>query len=150
MTANAERSPIERIFERLAATYVSAWDRSIGVTPMIDVKTAWAHELSGFLQSRATMKRIAWALENLPERCPNVIEFKNLCRSAPSAEVAELPAPKADPERVKAELAKLAPIRAAAAAMPTDRLDWAKRIIANPQGRTPTVVKMARDALSFV
>ncbi len=28
--------------------------------------------------------RVAWALENLPERCPNVIEFRNLCRQAPA------------------------------------------------------------------
>lgn len=146
------QSPIDRIFNRIRATYGAAWDRQNGSAPQVDVKTVWEHELSGFMQSRAAMMSIAWALENLPERCPNVIEFRNLCRQAPSTEAPRLPEPAADPARVAAELAKLAPIRAAAA-MPTDRLDWARRILQTAEDgakRTPTVVKMARDALAGV
>lgn len=135
---------IDRLFKRLSATYGAEWDRALGATPETDAKTVWAHELDQFKNS---LHRIAWALENLPERCPNVIVFKNLCRAAPAPNEIALPEPKADPERVKAELAKLAPIRAAAAAMPADRLEWAKRIVANPTGRTPTVLRMAADAL---
>lgn len=135
---------IDRLFKRLSATYGAEWDRALGATPETDAKTVWAHELDQFKNS---LHRIAWALENLPERCPNVIVFKNLCRAAPAPNEIALPEPKADPERVKAELAKLAPIRAAATAMPADRLEWAKRIVANPTGRTPTVLRMAADAL---
>jgi len=135
---------IDRLFKRLSATYGAEWERMLGATPETDAKTVWAHELDQFKNS---LHRIAWALENLPERCPNVIVFKNLCRAAPAPNEIALPEPKADPERVKAELAKLAPIRAAAVAMPADRLDWAKRILANPMGRTPTVLRMAADAL---
>ena len=72
---------LDRLFARLAATYGAAWERSLGSTPLADVKTAWSHELSGFAGS---LNRIAWALENLPPKCPNVIEFKALCRQAPA------------------------------------------------------------------
>jgi crotonobetainyl-CoA:carnitine CoA-transferase CaiB-like acyl-CoA transferase len=73
------------------------------------------------------MRRIVWALDNLPERVPNVIQFKNLCRMAPAPEVPMLPEPPADPARVAAELAKLAPMMAER----TERVDpkaWAKKL----------------------
>lgn len=95
---------VDRLFERLAATYGAAWDKSLGTAPLEDVKNVWSYELSGFADK---MLMIAWALDNLPEKCPNVIEFKNLARKAPAPPVPRLPEPKADPERVKAELAKL-------------------------------------------
>jgi len=136
---------IDRLFKRLSATYGAEWERSLGATPEIDAKSVWAHELEQF---KGSLHRIAWALENLPERCPNVIAFKNLCRTAPAPEEMALPAPKADPERVKAELAKLGHLRVEAKTMPVDRLDWARKILANPKGRTPTVLRMAEDALA--
>ena len=49
---------LDRLFSRLAATYGAAWERSLGSTPLADVKTAWSHELSGFSGS---LNRIAWA-----------------------------------------------------------------------------------------
>lgn len=88
---------IDRLFSRLAATYGAAWDRSLGSAPMADVKTAWAHELSGFAEK---LGDIAWGLENLPEKCPNVLEFRALCRRAPAPEFKQVEAPKANPERV--------------------------------------------------
>jgi len=118
---------IDRLFERLALTYGAAWQNSFGAAPIMDVKSMWQHELSSFLQNRETMRRIVWALDNLPERVPNVIQFKNLCRMAPAPEVPMLPAPPADPARVAAELAKLAPIMAER----TERVDpkaWAKQL----------------------
>ena len=99
---------IDRLFHRLSATYGADWDRSLGQTPIADAKTVWAHELSVFKNS---LHRIAWALENLPDRCPNVIAFKSLCKQAPAPQEIALPAPKADPDRIAAELAKLAPLR---------------------------------------
>jgi hypothetical protein len=118
---------IDRLFERLALTYGSAWQNSFGAAPITDVKSMWQHELSSFMQNKETMKRIVWALDNLPERVPNVIQFKNLCRMAPAPEVPMLPAPPADPARVAAELAKLAPMMVER----TERVDpkaWAKRL----------------------
>ena len=87
----------------------------------------WQHELGSFLQNKETMRRIVWALDNLPERVPNAIQFKNLCRMAPAPEVLMLPEPAADPERVAAELAKIAPMMAER----TERVDpkaWAKQL----------------------
>jgi hypothetical protein len=85
------------------------------------VKTSWGHELDGYSQH---LNPLAWALENLPERPPNVIEFRSLCRRAPSTEVPALPEPKADHARVKAEMAKLGHIRKSAQA-PVGMKEWA-------------------------
>lgn len=139
---------IDRLFERLSATYGAQWTRQWQDVPMSDVKTAWAHELDVFSGS---LHRLAWALENLPPKCPNVIEFKNLCRQAPAPEVPRLPEPKADPQRVMAELSKLGQLKAKVlSTKPTDRVEWARRIVARHvacERVTPTVLKMARDAL---
>jgi hypothetical protein len=118
---------IDRLFERLALTYGVAWQNSFGAAPIMDVKSMWQHELGSFLQNRETMRSIVWALDNLPERVPNVIQFKNLCRQAPALEVPMLPEPPANPERVAAELAKMAPLLVER----TESVDpkaWAKRL----------------------
>lgn len=123
---------VDRIFDRMAATYGLSWDRSLGSAPVADVKTIWAHELSGFAD-KDRLPHIAWALENLPETPPNAIKFRNLCRLAPELEVPKLPAPKADPERVKAEVAKLidaAGIKRGPQAEKADHKAWARRILA--------------------
>ena len=136
---------VDRIFARLGATYCAAWERSIGAVPLSDVKTAWAHELAGFA---AHLQSIAWALENLPERCPNVIEFRNLCRQAPRAAEPQLPAPQADPERLRAELAKLAEVRKAVADPPMSKA-WADAILARVAAGervNRTVHRFAREA----
>jgi hypothetical protein len=140
---------IDRLFTRLGATYGAQWDKSLGTAPLGDVKTLWAHELSGYAGS---LHRIAWALENLPARCPNVIEFKQLCRQAPAPETPALPEPKADPERLKRELAKLGDMKATIAATPSkvDHKAWAKRIMVRYRAAeriNPTVLRFAREAL---
>lgn len=101
---------IDRLFHRLGATYGADWDRALGQTPINDAKTVWAHELAMFKHS---LHRIAWALENLPDRCPNVIAFKSLCKQAPAPETIALPEPVADKKRMEEELAKLGNIRMA-------------------------------------
>lgn len=139
---------IDRLFERMAATYGAAWSRQWADVPMADVKAAWAHELSGYANR---LEALAWALEHLPERCPNVIEFRNICRQAPAPEAPRLPEPKADPERVKRELAKLGESRAKCEAAPIgDNKAWARRILARHQAGekiNPTSVRFAREAL---
>lgn len=134
---------IERLFKRLAATYGARWDASLGSTPIADVKTVWAHELSGFAGS---LHRIAWALENLPERCPNPIEFKNLCRQSPSLEVPALPMPVVNPEIAAKVLGGLRAYDISS----VDNRAWAKAILRDVENgirRTPTVVRMAKDAM---
>ena len=122
---------IDRLFQRMSATYGAGWDRSMGSAPIADVKTAWAYELGGF---SSNLQAVAWALENLPERCPNVIEFRNLCRRAPAPDVPRLPEPAADPIRLKAELEKLRPVlEQARKDNSDDRLAWARRIVSRRQ-----------------
>jgi hypothetical protein len=104
------------------------------------------HELSGFMQSKESMMAISWALGNLPERPPNLVQFKNLCYQAPAVQKPQLPAPPADPERVKQELAKLGDFKA----KPVDPKDWARKILGDYAAgakKNPTVVEMAREAL---
>jgi hypothetical protein len=96
---------IDRLFERLSATYGSSWVRMWADVPIVEVKTAWAHELAPFAHN---LKAIAWALENLPDRCPNLIEFKSLCKHAPRLDMPALGEPKAPVDVVDKELAKIA------------------------------------------
>jgi len=138
---------IDRLFTRIGATYGAQWDKSLGSAPLGDVKTLWAHELSTYANS---LHRIAWALENLPPRCPNVIEFKQICRQAPAPETLALPEPKADPERLKRELAKLADIKKAVVADKVDHKAWAKKIMFRYKAGeriNPTSLRFAREAL---
>lgn len=140
---------IDRLFERLAATYGSAWTRQWADVPMGDVKTAWASELSVFA---GWLEAVAWALDNLPPRCPNAIEFKHLCRQAPARPTALLPEPKADPERVRVEINKLASIVGSNGARVSsiDHKAWAKRLMARHDAGEklkPIQLRFAREAL---
>jgi hypothetical protein len=96
---------IDRLFQRLGATYGRQWSSMWEGVPLSDVKSAWSHELSVFSDR---LNAIAWALENLPGKCPNVIEFKQLCRQAPAPAVAMLDLPKAPAQVVDKEIAKIA------------------------------------------
>lgn len=139
--------PIDRLFERLSMTYGIAWDNLIGTAPLNEIKTFWMNQLSGFMQSKESMMAISWALNNLPERPLNLIQFKNLCYQAPAVERPRLPSPPADPERVKQELAKFTGFRMGPK---VDPKDWARKILADYDAgvkRPVAVVQMARDAL---
>lgn len=140
---------IDRLFDRLTATYGRDFTSRFDGVDQNELKAAWAHELSGFSDK---LGMVAWALENLPERAPNVIEFRNLCRKAPAIEAPRLPEPKADPARVQAELAKLAPALAEIKKPRTqyDHKAWAKRLIAqhdSGQKLNPTTLRFAKEAL---
>lgn len=136
---------VDRLFERLTATYGRQFLANYEGLDVAAVKTIWAHELGGFADK---LQLVAWALEHLPARAPNVIEFRAICRQAPAPEAPRLPEPKADPERVRAELAKLGNLTAKPAA---SGLDWARRIVAKHQAGEPVSylpLKMAREALA--
>jgi len=140
--------PIDRLFERLSLTYGNAWQTSLGTAPLNEIKTFWLQELSGFMQSKESMMAISWALKHLPERPPNLVQFKNLCYQAPLVEKLQLPAPLADPARVSKELSKLADMR-----ITTKRVDpkeWARKILGDYAAgakKSPAAVEMARNAL---
>lgn len=141
---------IERLFERLSATYGREWfDKFAGIDPQA-VKALWGHELAPFADR---LHAVAWALENLPERCPNAIQFRALCRQAPVPHVEALLPPRADPERVARELAKLAPSMGAGQRQQGDHKQWARNIlerIASGRGSVSyTAAAMAKRALGM-
>lgn len=136
---------IDRLFKRLAATYGAVWDRAMGNAPLDDVREVWAHELAGF---GSKLQDIAWALDNLPEKCPNVLEFRTLCRRAPAPTFLPLEAPKPDSTRVKAVVER------AKAAFDTqqqrDPKQWARDLMARHEAGKPVPVislRFAREAL---
>lgn len=130
---------IDRLFDRMHATYGPEWARQIAGRPLNDVKTVWSHELSGYMNHLAA---IGYALDNLPERCPNLIQFRNLCRSAPAREVTKLEAPKADQAVVKAAIASIP-----AALVKHDMKEWARRIVAEGDTKRLYRYKLAVAAL---
>lgn len=116
---------IDRLFSRMAATYGASWDRSLGSAPLAEIKAAWAHELGGFA-GKEKLQDVAWALENLPEKVPNVIEFRALCRRAPQPEFKQLPAPTQDPKLV-AEVVNV--VKSKLTQLPAvDPKDWARKL----------------------
>lgn len=137
---------VERLFSRLTATYGRDFMARYEGVNEIAVKSSWAHELAGFKEQ---LQSIAWALENLPTRAPNVLEFRELCRRAPAVAVPQLESPVASPERVAAELAKLGHIRKNRGAE-IDRKDWARELMArHERGEVlkPIQLRFYREAL---
>lgn len=136
---------VDALFTKLTLAYgrdfLGRWEG----LEVSDVKTDWGHELAGFEQHP---EAIAYALANLPIKPPTVLEFRALCRRAPVPEAPRLEAPQADPARVAAELAKLAPMRARA--VDVDRKDWARSLLARHDAGEklrPISLRFAREAL---
>lgn len=132
---------VEKIFRKLNARYGRAFLSQYDGVPIDDVMADWSEELAG-LQNRPDA--IAHAIGCLPERPPTVSVFRQMCINAPRAAVA-LPAPVADPGRVKSELARAMQTRA-----PHDIWhDWIRRGLADLNAglrKTPTVERMIREA----
>ena len=66
-----------------------------------DIKNDWAHELSGFEKRPEAVK---YALQNLPPRAPNVLEFRAIVLRAPDVPLQRIAPPAANPELVKAAM----------------------------------------------
>lgn len=113
---------IDRIFEKCSLIYGRAFLDRWKDLDIEAVKSDWAHELDGMERWPGSIK---FALENLPEKPPTVLEFRSICRRAPAAPLPQIEAPRADPARVKAALAGLGP-----APEKIDGRDWARRILA--------------------
>lgn len=90
---------IDRIFERLELAYghrfLSQWPgMSLDV-----VKRHWVEEMDGMEHHSDA---IVWALQNLPADEPvNVLQFRALCRRAPTKQAPALPAPAVDRAKAK-------------------------------------------------
>jgi len=119
---------IDRLFDRLAMSYGTEFTNKWGTLSSTDVKSHWAHELGIFVDN---LHAIGWALKNLPDRCPNLIEFKTLCKQGPRPSQTALDAPKAPVEVVDRVLAEIA---AKALQTPKDEFGnvdykrWAKKL----------------------
>ena len=116
---------IERLFDRLSMTYGTEFKNKWSGFPLNEVKTSWSYELAQFADN---LKTIGWALQNLPEKCPNLIEFKNLCKQAPRPDNLQLDAPKAPIEIVDSEIAKIVAKLVKPKADNVDHKRWAKRL----------------------
>lgn len=68
---------IDALWNKMIVVYGSEWDKKYN-GPLAEVKGAWADELKGF-----TVEQLKYALAHLPERPPNLIQFKDLCSKAP-------------------------------------------------------------------
>jgi hypothetical protein len=140
---------VDRLFVRLSATYGRDFASKYEGLDQNAVKSSWAHELAGFAPH---LDALAWALENLPERAPNVIEFRAICRRAPTPEAPRIEHSPAGKERIAAELAKLGHVTKAPA-QGKDYRAWARTIVARHEAGekiTRTQLAMAKDALKGV
>jgi hypothetical protein len=119
---------VERLFDRLSMTYGTEFKNKWTGMPLNEIKTHWAYELSQFA---GNLNAIGWALQNLPDRCPNLIEFKSLCKQAPRPSVTALEAPKAPADVVDKVFAEIA-LKALKPPKDengiTDHKRWAKRL----------------------
>lgn len=139
---------VDKIFHKLTMAYgrdfLGRWE---GV-PIAEVKLDWAECLACFF---SRPDAIRYGLANLPDtKSPTAQEFRAVCLRCPVAEVPRLDAPAADPERVAAELAKLAPVREKF--VPVDHKAWAKKKIAeHAQGIKVNIapLRFARQALGL-
>lgn len=139
---------VDRIFDKLTITYgrefIGRWE---GLS-IPDVKTDWGHELA---RLQGWPEAIAFGLDHLPAKPPTVIQFRELCLQAPAKQNLALPAPQANPERMKAEISKLRE----SMTQPSKKLvrdrDWAHRILnrqAAGEKISPAVIRMAKDGLA--
>ena len=132
---------IEKLFRKLSARYGRSF---LGQYDGIDLQDVMAGRAEALAGSPSRPEALQHAIGNLPERAPNVAEFRKLCVNAPRAAVA-LPAPAADPVRVQAEITKLARKPAGV----NTYTDWIARGLADLEAgikRSPTVERMVREA----
>jgi hypothetical protein len=90
---------IDALWNKMLVVYGSDWDRKFSGMPLDEVKGAWADELRGF-----TIEQIKYGLSVLPERPPNLIQFKDLCSKRPRYLDSQLLTyrPKPNPEKIAA------------------------------------------------
>lgn len=95
---------VDHLFAKLAIRYGDAFPRQWRDSDPALVKADWAEVLDG--TSGGSM---SYALRYLPNTPPNAMQFRALCRAAPRPDVPALAAPdvRADPDRVRAIVARL-------------------------------------------
>ena len=96
---------VDRLFQKLALVYgVDVAKRYSGLDPAA-VKREWQECLAPFRDRPHALK---FALDHLPsDRCPTMLQFRDLCRQAPPLPGTALPEPKADKVVVQKEMAAM-------------------------------------------
>ena len=136
---------VERIWLAMRATYGAAFDRQwacpAGADPAEHVrglKAHWGRELARYQQAPDAIRH---ALDNLPERVPNLVEFKAMCNRRPDYAPPALPAPKADPAKVAELIAKVD------RGSILDPKEWARKLKAREEGsKEHGLTQYQRDA----
>lgn len=99
---------IDLVFTRMLVRYGAAWVSKWRGIDEAAVRADWAHELDGLGEAA-----IRYALDHLPaDFPPTASQFKALCINRPEPMPPLLPAPKADPKRVAAELERMRRVQA--------------------------------------
>lgn len=149
MTLTTEEFPamaefIDWLFGRLHAKYGSEWSRQYDGLPITDAKSDWSSELAWTFGKPDVIR---FALQHLPERCPNSIQFRNICRAAPAKAAVLLAEPKSNPVFIAKVLARLSDAPAK-----TDGREWARRkLAAHAAGDRvgPFGLKLAQQAMGL-
>lgn len=136
---------VDKLFHKLALVYgTDIAKRYSGLNPA-EIKSEWANCLAGF---KHRPEAIRFALDHLPaDRCPSMLQFRDICRQAPMPAQRALPEPKADKFVVTKEMAKLVK----EAFTPGDPKAWAYNLKArHEQGEALSLVqvKAYREALN--
>lgn len=99
---------VDRLFARLQGVYgrdfmsqFSSVDSNGFDVGLANAKQIWSEELGGFAEHP---EAIAYALENLPERMPNAIVFREICRKAPRKGYTALEYKLTDEDKASAKL----------------------------------------------
>lgn len=105
---------VDKLFQRLIGVYgrefsgqFSSIEDGVDIG-MMNAKQVWAEELGGFSD---WPEAIAHALKHLPERCPNVIRFRDLCRQAPPKNAGAALVHRLSPEEIEQNQERLREIR---------------------------------------
>lgn len=141
MAMKMNAAVIDRLFTRFGMLYGAAWDRSIGSTPMADVKSIWGEYLEGF-----DVDDVAYAIDRLTDKVPNVIAFRELCRAAPRKDLPRLEAPARNPLVVASEIEKQIGLKEAIVRKRSDGLAWAKTIMGRVESGDSSVSRYARES----
>jgi hypothetical protein len=134
----------DRLFAALFNIYGSQWLHQWKDNDINEVKSFWSDQL-GFFANH--LDSIAWALDHLPDRAPNLVQFKKLCMEAPkhsAVEALEWKAASPIPPAIAEELKKIAQTTS------QDPKAWAKRILKRVEnGEKPSniSVRFAKEAL---
>lgn len=122
---------VELVFGQLITTYGSAFVRQYDGANLAGVKSDWKRELGGFVRSGKDGAPIApavlYGLQNLPERPPNIIQFRAICRRwTDTDDTPKLSRRVVIPENIRAQFARLK----TPASVEPERIRVARRYIA--------------------